>query len=174
MRTKKIVNTGLFTTLCLIATLIHIPSFFTLGYVNLGDGFVIASGFLLGPFSGAIAGGIGSMLADFALGYSIYAPGTLVIKGLMGFLAGISVKIFLKIKNKKGFLFLKIITAILAELIMVAGYIFYESYILGFGLVAFGHIFGDICQAVSGIVFSCVITKILKKYVGVSKRIEMM
>ena len=35
-----------------------------------------------------IAGGLGSMLADLILGYSHYAPATLVIKGFEGLVAG--------------------------------------------------------------------------------------
>ena len=35
--------------------------------------------------SGAIAGGLGSCIADIILGYSLYAPATLIIKALMGF-----------------------------------------------------------------------------------------
>lgn len=53
------------------------------GFVNLGDCFVLLSGWLLGPWWGGAAGGIGSMLADLLLGYGHYAPGTLIIKGLM-------------------------------------------------------------------------------------------
>ena len=67
---------------CVATMVVQIPSPMN-GYVNLGDCFVLLSGWLLGPWWGAAAGGIGSMLADLLLGYGHYAPGTLVIKGLM-------------------------------------------------------------------------------------------
>jgi len=52
---------------------------------------VFTTALLLGPFVGAFAGGVGSMLADLFLGYWYYAPATLIIKacegGFVGFLA---------------------------------------------------------------------------------------
>ena len=42
----------------------------------------------MGPVVGAFAGGVGSMIADIALGYTHYAPATLVIKGVEGFIVG--------------------------------------------------------------------------------------
>ncbi|MEY8352816.1 ECF transporter S component [Lachnospiraceae bacterium 54-53] len=87
-RTKKIVSGALMAALTAAATmLIHIPSAFN-GYIHLGDGMVLLSGMLLGPLTGAAAGGIGSMLADLLSGYAFYAPATFVIKALAAFLSG--------------------------------------------------------------------------------------
>jgi uncharacterized membrane protein len=47
------------------------------------------TGLLFGPLIGGLDGEIGSILADFFLGLLIYAPATLVIKGLEGLLVGI-------------------------------------------------------------------------------------
>jgi sensor domain CHASE-containing protein/uncharacterized membrane protein len=52
------------------------------------DGALLASAALLGPWMGAVAGGLGSALSDLYLGYPVYAAATLIIKGLMGWLAG--------------------------------------------------------------------------------------
>ena len=62
-------------------SIIQIPSPVN-GYVNLGDCFVLLSGWLLGPWYGAAAAGIGSMLVDLLSGYGHYVPGTLIIKGV--------------------------------------------------------------------------------------------
>ena len=62
--TKKLVVTALMAALTCIATMIiKIPTP-TFGYIHLGDGFVLLSGIILGPVSGAFAAGIGSMFAD--------------------------------------------------------------------------------------------------------------
>ena len=53
---------------------------------------VYTTAILFGPFIGAVAGGVGSMLADVILGYHIYAPGTLIIKGVEGFIVGLLVQ----------------------------------------------------------------------------------
>ena len=86
---RKLVLAALLAALVCVATMVvQIPSPMQ-GYVNLGDCFVLLSGWLLGPWYGFAAGGIGSMLADLFLGYAHYAPGTLVIKGLMALVAAL-------------------------------------------------------------------------------------
>ena len=82
IKVKKLVFSALMAALVYAATMmIQIPSPMN-GYVNLGDCFVLLSGWLLGPWYGAAAAGIGSMLTDLLSGYAHYAPGTLLIKGL--------------------------------------------------------------------------------------------
>ncbi|MEM2088680.1 MAG: ECF transporter S component [Thermoproteota archaeon] len=78
------------TALVFIATFsisIYIPA--TRGYFNLGDSMIFLTSLLFGPFVGCIAGGVGSMLSDLFLGYTVYAPATLVVKGFEGFLTGL-------------------------------------------------------------------------------------
>ena len=70
----------------MLATLLpKIP--IALGYVHLGDCFVLLSAFILGPIWGTVAAGVGSAMADVFGGYAIYAPVTLVIKALTAYLA---------------------------------------------------------------------------------------
>ena len=70
---RKLVLAALLAALVCVATMVvQIPSPMQ-GYVNLGDCFVLLSGWLLGPWYGFAAGGIGSMLADLFLGYAHYA-----------------------------------------------------------------------------------------------------
>ena len=57
------------------------------GYFHPGDAMVALSGIMLGPYA-ALPAAIGSCLADLLAGYTIYAPFTFVIKGLMGLIAG--------------------------------------------------------------------------------------
>lgn len=88
-KTRMVVMTALLAALACVATMvIRIPSP-TGGYLNLGDTVVLLGAFLLGPLYGAVAGGIGSMLADLLSGYMIYAPATLVIKAGMAVVAGV-------------------------------------------------------------------------------------
>lgn len=133
-RWSRLVYTALFTALTTVATLvIQVPSPMS-GYVNLGDAMVLLSAWILGPVYGTAAAGIGSMLADLLSGYAYYAPGTLVIKCLMAFVAA---QVFLVLKDKvKGKHFAKVVSGLLAEIIMVAGYFGYAGLILGNGLSA--------------------------------------
>ena len=85
--------TGLMMALTTIATMmIAIPVPFTNGYINLGDSMVFMSVLILGWRYGAVAGGIGSALADVFLGYVNYAPWTLCIKAMMAVLMGLVIE----------------------------------------------------------------------------------
>ncbi len=88
---------AVFTALVCVVTIIfsiYVPA--TRGFFNIGESMVFLSALLFGPFVGAFAGGIGSMLADLLLGYPHYAPATLVIKACEGAIVGA-----LKKKNPK-------------------------------------------------------------------------
>ncbi|MCU0860514.1 MAG: ECF transporter S component [Thermoplasmata archaeon] len=61
----------------------------TKGYFNLGESMVFFSALFFGFRAGAICGGVGSAAADLLLGSAVFAPITLVAKGLEGAVAGI-------------------------------------------------------------------------------------
>ena len=154
---RKLVMTALLAALTCVATMVvQIPSPMQ-GYVNLGDCFVLLSGWLLGPWYGFAAGGIGSMLADILLGYAHYAPGTLAIKGLMALVAAL----ILKSMNgsRAGYL----AGGAAAECIMVAGYFGYASLLLGKGLAAAASIPGNIFQGAVGLVVGVLLVTVLER-----------
>ncbi|MTI70501.1 MAG: hypothetical protein FH751_09655 [Firmicutes bacterium] len=80
---------GLMTALVFVATAIipRIPVPFTQGYIHTGDSMIFVTAILFGWKHGAIAGGLGSALADL-YGYPQWAIPTLIIKGIMGALVG--------------------------------------------------------------------------------------
>lgn len=65
---------------------LYVPA--TRGYFNIGEAAVFTVALLSGRYFGAVAGGLGSALADIILGYYVFAPATLVVKGLEGGLLG--------------------------------------------------------------------------------------
>lgn len=90
MKTRELALAGLMCAMVLVITrafVLPIPQ--TKGFFNLGEAGVYMAAVLFGPRVGALAGGIGSSLADLSLGYAQYAPFTLVIKGIEGALVGI-------------------------------------------------------------------------------------
>lgn len=101
-KARLIASSALSIALVFVATSsisIYIPA--TRGYFNLGDSMVFLTAILFGPVVGGVAGGIGSMLSDVFLGYTVYAPATLVIKGVEGFLTGMLYRILLS-KERAG------------------------------------------------------------------------
>ena len=169
-RWSRLVYTALFTALTTVATLvIQVPSPMS-GYVNLGDAMVLLSAWILGPVYGTAAAGIGSMLADLLSGYAYYAPGTLVIKCLMAFVAA---QVFLVLQDKaKGKHFAKVVSGLLAEIIMVAGYFGYAGLILGNGLSAALSIPGNLVQGGFGIVVSTVVYLALSQVIKMPKLLK--
>ena len=158
-KTQKLCLAALFTALTCVATmLIAIPSPIG-GYIHPGDAFVLLGAFLLGPAWGAVAGGVGSMLSDLLLGYAVYAPGTLVIKAVMGALAGLILR---KCAGTRPILSAALAAAA-SEAVMVAGYFTYSAYILGYGPGASAEIPGNLVQALFGTAASCAIFYALHK-----------
>lgn len=159
---RKQVLTAMFTALICAATmLIQIPTPMTNGYVNVGDCFVLAAGWFLGPWYGLFAGGVGSALADLILGYAHYIPGTFVIKGLMAMVAALlSRKLLAKLPMRVG----RLIGALAAELIMVSGYFLYAWAILGKAVTAaVTSIPSNLLQGTVGIVGGMMLIEILDR-----------
>ncbi len=83
----------LFIVLVFIATIalqIYTPA--TRGYFNLGETAIYSIAALTNPLTSGIVAGIGSALADLATGYWYFAPGTLVIKFVEGFIASYAMR----------------------------------------------------------------------------------
>lgn len=125
---KKIVITAMLASLTCVATMIRVPLPLA-GYVNLGDGIVLLSGWLLSAPYGFLAAGIGSALADIFAGYVTYVPVTFVIKGLMALIAFYGVKVLVKVQSNT---FKRVLCGLAAELVMVAGYYTFEGFMYGF------------------------------------------
>ncbi len=162
-RTVKIVFTSLFAALVCVSTmLIKIPTS-TNGYVHLGDAMVLLSGWLLGPLYGVLAAAIGSMIADAFGSYFIYAPATLIIKGLVA-LSGYGIAVFLKCFFKKCDSLFYILSGIVGEFVMVLGYYVFEATICGYGWIAAAlSVPANILQGASGIVIGTILVIVLRK-----------
>ena len=110
---------------CVATMIIKIPSPMQ-GYINLGDCIVLLCGWMLAPGYAFFAAGIGSALADVFSGYVIYAPATLVIKGVMALIAFAVYKL---LSARLGKFPAQIIGALLAEIFMAVGYFVFEGFL---------------------------------------------
>lgn len=169
----KLVLTSVMAALTCVATMvIQVPSPMQ-GYVNLGDGFVLLSGILLGPVYGAAAAGIGSMLADILLSYAHYAPGTLVIKALAALVGCLIYHALRRIKfgDRLG-LASVILAGIGVNAVVVLGYFGYASLLLGKGLAAAASIPGNIMQGIFGIAVACCLVPIFERIPQLHSRLQ--
>lgn len=157
--TKRIVFSALLAALTCVATvIINIPSPLK-GYLNLGDCVVLLSGWLLTPVYGFLAAGIGSALADLFLGYTVYAPATFVIKGLMAVLAYGVFSLFGK--KTHGFI-ARLLSGISAEVLMICGYFIFEGLLYGF-VASSVNIPANAVQGAAGLILGLPLVKLLEK-----------
>ncbi|MCD6323773.1 MAG: ECF transporter S component [Desulfurococcales archaeon] len=81
-----IIKAALYTAVVYVATVVvQVSTPATGGYFNLGETAIYVAAVLTNPLTAAVAGGVGSALADLTTGYSYYSPGTLIIKFIEGF-----------------------------------------------------------------------------------------
>jgi len=123
---RVIAECGILAALVFIGTEIRIPT--ALGFMNLGDGVILVASCFLGPVA-FFPAAIGSALGDLIAGYPVYIAPTFVIKGFMGLAAALIMKQSHG-KNAAGVL-IRIVGAVVAELIMVGGYYGFEAIMYG-------------------------------------------
>ena len=112
---------AVFTAFVAAATMIfsiYVPV--TRGYFNIGETMVYTTALLFGPLIGATAGGIGSMIADLLLGYSFYAPGTLVIKAIEGAIVGYLGRRLYRTKTNVDWKFVSVFVAFAVAAMVIA------------------------------------------------------
>lgn len=165
--TLRITMTAVMAALvCAATALFHIPSPVG-GYLHPGDGLVLMSAYLLGPLWGALAAGLGSMLADLLAGYPMYAVGTLAVKALTAWVAG-ALYARLKDGRRAAMLF----SGLCGEAVMVAGYLAFAALALGYGAGALAEVPGNLCQGAVGIALSLALTPALLRNSWVREKLS--
>ena len=171
---KRLVTAALLAALTCIATMIiKIPTP-TFGYIHPGDCFVLLCGIVLGPWTGGLAAGIGSMFSDIFSGYASWAPATLIIKALTAGIAGLLFRYLQRVMKNR--LAAVVLGGIAGESVMVIGYFLYEAALAAFGSGGFSTatlaagitssatgIPFNIVQGVAGILLATFILPVLRK-----------
>ncbi|TFF87802.1 MAG: ECF transporter S component [Promethearchaeota archaeon] len=154
--------TAIFSALIYIVTAFFaIPVPATGGYINLGDMLVMFTALLFGPIVGGLAGGIGSMLADILSPYFIYAPATLIIKGLEGFIIGLISNP--REKNTR-LSYRDLIGVLIGGLLIPLGYFIYEAFVLNLGVTtAFVEVPGNFFQFTFAGISSIILITLTRK-----------
>lgn len=151
------VMTALIMGLVMLATsTFRIPVPMTQGYVHLGDTMIFLGVLVLGRRNGCLAAGIGSALADVLAGYAIYAPWTLIIKGLMAFVMATFI-------GKTNIRYKTIIGMVLAGIVMAAGYCIVDGVLAGNMAAGFIGLPANIGQFVVGMALASALAAALYK-----------
>lgn len=152
--TRELTRTALFTAIICVATMvINIPVPATKGYVNASEVAVFLAAVLLPGGLGIVASGLGCALADLILGYTLYAPVTLIVKSLE---ASMAILFFRKFNLPR------FVAFILASLFMPLGYFLYEIFLYGYQLAAVA-ILPNLLQGLFGAIVAGLIFPLIKK-----------
>lgn len=156
-RMRQFVFTGLLTAIAVVlGRFFLIPVPWTHGNVNLCDLGIMLAGLLLGPVAGGITGGLSGMLLDLISGYAAYAPFSLIVHGLEGFMVG---WIYKRTNNQYLALGLGIV-------VMVAGYFVADS-VLYKVIAGFLGIGTNLVQGLAGAVVTVLVLNPLQRTIRV-------
>lgn len=156
---KDLAINGLFIALTFVATAfinLRLPIAANGGLVHLGNAALFIAAVLFGKRTGAIAGAFGMALFDLVSGWTLWAPFTFVIVGLMGYMVGL-------ITEKKRSIVWEILGFVVALLIKIAGYYVAEGIIYGNWIAPVTSVPGNIVQVTVGAIISLPVIEALKK-----------
>lgn len=145
LKTRYLCLAAVFAAIIFLFTAyIHIPSY--MGYIHVGDAFIyLAASMLPLPYAAA-AGAIGAGLADVLSGYAIFAPGTIIIKGLTALCFSAAAQKVITRRN--------LIGIVPSLIICVGGYLAYETILTGQFGAALSGAPGNVVQVVaSGVLY---------------------
>lgn len=149
-RTQQLAMTGMAAAIVAVTTsALKVPMLQTGGYLNLGDVAVMLLAFLLGGRNGALAGGLGSAVADLLGGYASFAGITFLAKASEGWIAG-------SLGNFGVAWPVRIAGSLLAGLTMALWYLAWEAFVMGTG-PALASLPGNLFQGFAGAVGALVL-----------------
>lgn len=174
-RSEKSDNTLIFVTTAMMTVMVMIATTFfkvpnAMGYIHLGDGFVLLAAIILPKKYACFAGGVGAGLADIYGGYAVWAPWTLVIKIVMVLI----VQLFFDFLTKRasngkhiakiaGIPFAELFAYVLAVLWTVSGYYVAQGFISGNWAAPIADVPGNVLQAAVGSVIAILVSVALGK-----------
>lgn len=126
------------------------------GLIHLGNVPLFIFAIIFGKKLGAIAGGVGMGLFDLLSGWTLWAPFTLIVVGLMGFTVGWITE------KKKGYVW-NIVAIAAACVIKIVGYYIAEGFIYGNWLAPVSSIPGNLVQIGVAAVIVLIVIEPLKK-----------
>jgi len=174
-RSEKSDNTLIFVTTAMMTAMVMIATTFfkipnAMGYIHLGDGFVLLAAIILPKKYACFAGGVGAGLADIYGGYAVWAPWTLVIKIMMVLIVQLFFNFLMKrasngkhIAKIAGIPFAELLAYVLAVLWTVSGYYVAQGFISGNWIAPVADVPGNVLQASVGAVIAILVSVALGK-----------
>ncbi len=140
---RRIALIALMGALIFVLTfLVKVPLVVSEGYIHLGDAGITFAALAFGPWVAAVAGGLGTALADVTGGFAQWAVFSLIIHGLQGWLMG---RLFRGPEARRS-----LIPAIGASLVTVVVGYFFAGYLLSGVASAVAEIPFNVIQVAAG------------------------
>ncbi|KON69619.1 membrane protein [Peribacillus butanolivorans] len=162
-KTMDLIITAMLIALVFLSTFflnIKLPIAANGGLVHLGTAMLFIASILFGPKKAALAGAIGMGLFDIVGGWTLWAPITIVARGLQGYIVG---KIaWSKGRNGASIAF-NVIATIVSIPFMIAVYYIGEGILYGNWIAPLASIPGDLVQNILGIIVAVPVCVALKK-----------
>lgn len=162
-KTMDLIITAMLIALVFVSTFflnIKLPIAANGGLVHLGTAMLFIASILFGPKKAALAGAIGMGLFDIVGGWTLWAPITIVARGLQGYIVG---KIaWSKGRNGTSIAF-NLIATIVSIPFMIAVYYIGEGILYGNWIAPLASIPGDLVQNILGIIVAVPVCVALKK-----------
>lgn len=153
-RIQKMILSATLCALVFAFTFLFVPA--GIGNVNLGDGALLLAAWILGGPWAIVSAATGAALADLASGYAVYAPATFLIKAAMTAVALLVCRLIGRCRLSARLC--RFLSAVLAEVVMILGYLIYEAAVLGYGAgaalnIPFNAVQGGVAVLLSGVLF---------------------
>lgn len=162
-KTFDLIIQSMLIALVFVSTLllnIKLPISVNGGLIHLGTAMLFIVTLLFGPKKGAIAGAVGMGIFDLFAGWTLWAPITIVARGLQGYIVGkIAWSKGRKGENKAA----NLIAMIISIPPMIAIYYIGEAIIFKSFIIPLTSIPGDLVQNVVGILVAIPLVVVLKK-----------
>ena len=146
---SKSINIQQITLIALMAALVlvltrflQVPIPATQGYVHLGDAGITFAACAFGPWVAAVAGGLGTMLADLTSGYAEWAVFSLLVHGVQGWVMGWLLRREVDVVGVA-------LAVCASSVIVVGGYFVAGTMLMGMGKAA-SEIVPNLLQVLSG------------------------
>jgi uncharacterized membrane protein len=157
---RFLVYSAMFTAIVFVATYavqIPLPGLATGGLIHLGNVALFTIAIVFGKRYGAVSGAFGMALFDVLSPWVIWAPGTFIIRGVMGYMVGKIAE-----SGEKQSIPRLLLAMILPSIWMIAGYFGYNLLLYGNIPAAIASLPGDVTQIVIGIMLAFPIIQTLQ------------
>ena len=162
-RTFNLIITSMLIALVFVATVllnIKLPIAANGGLVHMGTAMLFIASILFGPKKGAIAGAVGMGLFDLFAGWTLWAPFTIIARGLQGYIVG---KIAWSNGRNGSSVAFNLLAMIVSIPPMLAVYYVCEGILYNNWIAPVASIPGNITQNVVGIIVAIPVAIMLKR-----------